>query len=519
MIKMIIVDDEYIILDSLKTLVDWASIDVEIVGTADNGAAAMELTLKQKPDIILSDISMPFFSGLEMLETLRRYNLSVEVIFISAYSKFEYARDAIRHGVFDYILKPINEELLLQTVSRCTAKIRAEKKQRRFEKENSLETIRWRDGLFLRCFFHSTAPSQEEWEKLRKIEPELETYPQAALVAVRHEPAPAAPFDTVAFPPWGRFFTLYAAADQTLFLLCMRPWAEERTMVRQWITAALSAMPACGSVAVSNPGTLSSCFERAYAEVSFTLMAAQITGKRPGSAGDKPLFFTDIRQAGIARFPGFDTILRSLDLNIRNGSSEDIPELIYAFFQGFLEKGIFYDLDLTELYCIELIDHVLREEEDYINPEGLNTIEIKKNITSCTSLEQVFTVTRDILKNFCLRIVESQAAGKTRFVRLTLKFIHEHYGEDISLHQAAKQLYISPNYLSRIFSAEMGESFSRHLLNYRIEQGKKLLRETYDKVYEIADKVGYADVVHFSKVFKQVTGMPPNRYRNGKKQA
>jgi AraC-like DNA-binding protein len=297
----------------------------------------------------------------------------------------------------------------------------------------------------------------------------------------------------------------------------MQPWADERTASRQQIAAALSAAPDSDSTAVSNTGTLSSCFEWAYAEVSFALVAAQITGSRPGADGSKPLFFTDIMQAGTARFPGFDAVLLSIDRSIRNGKGEDMPELIYAFFQGFLEKGIFYDLDLTGLYCIELIDHVLREEEDYINPEGFNTIEIKKNITSCTSLEQVFAVTRDILKNFCLRIAESQAAGKTRFVRLTLKFIHEHYGEDIFLHQAAEQLYISPNYLSRIFSAEMGESFSRYLLNYRIEHGKKLLRETYDKVYEIAEKVGYTDVVHFSKVFKQVTGISPNQYRNGER--
>ena len=101
-----------------------------------------------------------------------------------------------------------------------------------------------------------------------------------------------------------------------------------------------------------------------------------------------------------------------------------------------------------------------------------------------------------------------------RLVRQTVRFIHEHYGESISLPDVAGKLYISPNYLSKIFSAEMKKTFSHYLLEYRIAMAKKLLRETYDKVYEIAERVGYTDVVHFSKVFKQLTGLSPNQYRN-----
>ena len=93
---------------------------------ADNGTATIDLATKQKPDIILSDISMPYISGLEMLETLRKNNINTEIIFITAYGKFEYAQEAIRYGAFDYILKPIDEKLLLSTVSRCAAKIRSE---------------------------------------------------------------------------------------------------------------------------------------------------------------------------------------------------------------------------------------------------------------------------------------------------------------------------------------------------------------------------------------------------------
>jgi two-component system response regulator YesN len=510
---MIIVDDEYIILDSLKTLVDWASIGVEVVGTADNGAAAIDLTLKQKPDIVLSDISMPYFSGLEMLETLRRHNLSVEVIFISAYSKFEYAREAIRHGVFDYILKPIDEELLLQTVSRCAGKVRAGKDQKQLAEEMHTEAIKRRDELLLRSLLQGKAPSDQEWEEIRKPGPDITQYPLAALIGIRSE---ALPFDASTFPPEWLSFIL-PAADLTLVLICMPPAPEETETARWW--AGMTPPPGGDLItAFSARHTLSSCFDKAYAQVSFAMIAAGLARiNLPGAPG-KLVFFGDIWQAGIPRFPGFDNICLSIDRSIREGRKEDMPELLYTFFLGFLEKHVFYDLDLVRLYCIELIDHILREGDDCFSPkspaEGSWDKKIKKNISACTSIEQIFVVTRETLEQFCLQIIESQSPGKTRFVRQALRYIHEHYGESISLPHVAEQLYISPNYLSRIFSAEMGESFSRYLLNHRIEQAKKLLRETYDKVYEIAEKVGYSDVVHFSKLFKQLTDMTPNQYRN-----
>jgi len=124
LLKMIIVDDEVFILNSLETLVDWQSIGVEVVGTADNGMLAIELAAQRRADIVLSDISMPNLSGIEMLEIIRNKQMLVEVIFISAHSNFNYAREAIRHGAFEYLLKPIREDVLLESVERCAKKIR-----------------------------------------------------------------------------------------------------------------------------------------------------------------------------------------------------------------------------------------------------------------------------------------------------------------------------------------------------------------------------------------------------------
>jgi len=255
-VKLMIVDDERIILDSLETLVNWKEIGVEVVGTSDNGSAAIELAMKIRPDIILSDISMPSFSGLDMLRVLRTNKLKVEVIFITAYGRFDYAKEAIKHGAYDYLLKPVDEKLLLETVSRCVSRIQEERLQ-----------------------------------------------------------------------------------------------------------------------------------------------------------------------------PGF--------------------------------------IDDTEILSV------------YAGNESL--------------------------ENY---------SGAKRLVRAALDYIHHNYHNDIALSQVAEHLYITPPYLSKLFSAEMNESFSRYLLSYRIKIAKQLLKDTHLKVYEVAYRVGYTDIAHFSKLFKRVTGDTPMQYRN-----
>ncbi|MDR0386682.1 MAG: response regulator [Treponema sp.] len=537
MIKMIIVDDEYIILDSLKTLIDWNSIGVEVTGTADNGAAAIDLTLKQKPDIILSDISMPCFSGLEMLETLRRNDLDAEVIFITAYGKFEYAREAIRHGVFDYILKPVDEDLLLQSVSRCAAKIRAEKQRRRQAEQNACEAERRREEIFLRCLTGGKFPGEAEWAETGEAGAALRREPYCTLIGFLPEDAAGAFPDPGVFPPSWPLVTL--RAEERLVLCLVGSPFPLRQDWPSWAAVtqgqAGSPMPEpsgesgdpAGSfrdftVVVSESAEARSCFERAYAQVSFALIWAERRREKTGSAPGL-FFFAELKKL-CAGFPGFDRICASLARAVREGGTEKIPELLFRFFLGFLEKEIFYDIDMVELSCIEVAEHVRTAGGEYLYAAETSTAipehpggsipAFKKSIASGAGLRQVFAATVNALINFRESVIREETRSSRRLVRQSVRYIHEHYGEEITLPALAGRMLISPNYLSKIFSAEMGKPFSRYLQEYRIEEAKKLLRENFDKVYEVAARVGYADVVHFSKIFKQLTGMSPNRFRN-----
>ena len=504
MIRMIIVDDEHIILDSLKTLIDWKSIGVEVVGTADNGAAAIDLAIKLRPDIILSDISMPFFSGLEMLETIRRNNINTEVIFVTAYGKFEYAQEAVHHGAFDYILKPIDENLLLSTVSRCAVKIHAGQNKHGTDEQRHLNDV------ILECLLQGKVPDKTEWDLIALKGPDPEKYPDAVVIGLCHGKDYIPKLNPADFHSSWSSIPLRVAEDLTLILICSsynsRP---------EWSVHINRLIRSCPDmvVAISSTAGLKDCFEKAYAQISFSLIDANIHRSKG------QVFFTSLEKSGISSFRGFDSICSLLSCSIRDGSTEQTQELLYNFFMGFLEKEILYDVSLVELYCIELADHVYRENEDYINLADVNKeipfmLRIKKKIATCSGLYQIFSAFCEIFLDLSKSINKDQIHSSMRLVRQCIRIIHEHYGENISLPSTAEQLYISPNYLSRIFSAEMGKSFSRYLLEYRVNIAKKLLRENNDKVYEVAARVGYDNVIHFSKIFKQITGLSPNRYRN-----
>lgn len=124
MVRMVVIDDEYYIRTGIRDAIDWKSINVEIVGEAEDGEQGLELILAQKPDLVLTDIRMPFMDGLELIEKISDSQIGCGVIVLSGFDEFEYAQAALRHGVLDYLLKPIDKAKLKETVQKACQTIR-----------------------------------------------------------------------------------------------------------------------------------------------------------------------------------------------------------------------------------------------------------------------------------------------------------------------------------------------------------------------------------------------------------
>ena len=362
--KILIVDDEAIIRESLKRFINWRSINATVCGLAENGSVALDFILNDPPDIILCDISMPSLNGIELIEFLHHHKIPSEVIFISAYSNFEYARAALKYGAFDYILKPIEESLILDCVKKCIQKI--------------------------------------------------------------------------------------SVLSSELFL--------------------------CNVFAISD--------------------------------------FDKLRQKAVHL--DFDFDLEAMTEIVENGDLVALNGLINDMFLYFLKEGLIYDLDLLKIKCIEFIDYVLHDLEkhqlyDYLMTDPLTS---KKNINEQRDLNKIYDITKNLLSNLASCFIHLKEKSSSFLVRSALEYIHAHFGDDISLTVIAKHLYISPAYLSKIFKAERNQTFSNYVLDYRIKMAKDYLKDPRYKIYQIAEMCGFSDVAHFSKCFKQVTRLSPNKYRN-----
>ncbi|MEY8752340.1 response regulator transcription factor [Alkalicoccobacillus gibsonii] len=332
-VKMLIVDDEPVICQGLKETIDWQSIGVEVIGTAFNGKKALEVLNRDKVDLILTDISMPEMDGLQLAEHVVSNYPDIKMIIISGYDEFEYARKAIRIGVEDYLLKPVNVDELLNLVKKVATTILENQEISSYPKEAGGQLI-------------AALLKQDEKEIKSGI-----TY--TCSVLEKYSPQKALPL---------------------------------------------------------------------YQKLVLTLKQ-QLQDRLPNKSFDQ------------------------VELNLFE--NKELRSLKHDF------------------------------ETDVLN---------------------LFNQLKD-------------SEGVHWIIENIKRYIDKNYQQDLRASDVAEQHYISPNYFSMLFKQETGRSFSEYLNGLRINKASKLLLETSNKVFEIAEYVGYKEYKYFVQVFKKQVGVTPTEYR------
>jgi len=517
MIKMIIVDDERIIRESLNKFIDWKSIDVEVVGIADNGSTAIDLILNLQPDIVLSDIAMPQLNGIEMAALLRSHNIDAQIIFISAYSSFEYAKSAIQYGAFDYILKPIDEVHLLETVRLCVEKIKTARIQSKMlsrftqDQENKLQAL-------LHHIICSEEVTKDDWDLLSSDNISEDDYLNVVGAGIWYhngDPCTLSWFENLMnLMNFNYRLLCVRLSDNQQALICLDTSEISEKLEREfyiYLQKLKDENKQNGvdlTVTMSKAYPFKEAFHALYTEISLPLVYDGF------DAGQSIRCFNIIERQGHPL--SSDNITSIAKKLVKETEFDKVPEGIRAFFLQMVSNHIIYDLALLKLKCIELIDAVIQQLNDYRIKDFLNQDSLtgKKNINSQRSVDKVYEVTRNIILNLTSYLSELHSKSTNRIVMLALEFVHQNYNKDITLTQLAEQLYVSPNYLSKIFSNKVNQTFSHYLLEYRIEESKKFLLEPKYKIYEVAELTGFSDVAHFSKSFKQIVGVSPHQFKN-----
>ncbi len=539
MLKVFLVEDEVIIREGIKNKINWAELGLTFVGEASDGELAYPLIQNTKPDILITDIKMPFMDGLALGHLVKQEMPNIKIIILSGYSDFEYAKEAIGIGVSDYLLKPISSVNLTETLLRIKKIIEDDKDQKRFlyqyEKELHEHRLFERNQLF-RDLVSRKLRVSEILEKARMLRVELSA--QGYNIILFHFMEK----DTPEYVYSKDFIQLeekiqHMFSDGVEAILFNRDLDGWGLLLRiADMTAANDVSKRCAEqittilklekkiqyfLAVSNPvrrlQELPKCFEDASRTFAYRyLMDKNLT-----------VFYDENKSIPIIENENIS--LTTIDTSkfdrkivgnfLKSGSKEDVSQFIDGYFEStgnqYIRSFLFrqyvaIDVHLTAAIFLQQLG---LEKEKFIESCG-DMEELFKNLNS---LEDTRECLIKILTN-AIALRDLSASGKyIELLEKAKKYIKQNYShETLSLNQVSQVVSISPAHFSTVFSQEMGITFIEYVTNIRMEKAKELLRCSGMKSSEIGYAIGYKDPHYFSYLFKKLHGCTPKEFRMGK---
>ena len=547
MVKVYLVEDEIIIRQSIKNSIDWEKEGYEFVGDASDGELALPVILKEKPDILITDIRMPFMDGLELSRMVKAELPDIKIVILSGYDDFEYAKQAIKIGVAEYLLKPVSSAVLLEHLSEIAEKVRDEREDLALKKvyyqemQENEELIKMK---FLGELISGKLSLADAMEKGKRFHMNLSGpfYRIILFKFIQEDRAKAGQSEDLAraYAAVGNYVD--GLKDAFRFQRGVEGWAFLLTSVEEDMEAqterfieglkeviapfeALTWFGGIGSEAARLRELRYSFREadKAFAgrfvqEPNQIISVEQLNYEQLDNEFDANIF-GEINQ--------FDQIITRF---LSSGSLEEVESFVGALFTEISEdhfrslmirQYIIMNIYATVLtFCKKLRKDAGAEGESYGQWEGIRENEeiLKQAVTTAESVDDI----KDYIGTLLDHAIELRNTVSGRrysdIIQTAKKRIEQDYmSEDISLNSVAAEVCMSPSYFSSVFSKEMGKTFIEYLTEVRMEKAKQYLACSSMKTSEISYEVGYKDPHYFSYIFKKTQGCTPKEYRAARK--
>lgn len=525
MMKLLIADDEYLVTDSLKYIVERYVNDVEVVGTARSGREAIEKTMEHKPDIVFMDIHMPGIDGIEAIKQIKGAGLDVTFVIITAYEYFSYAREAINLGVHDYLLKPINRNKVVETLEGICREItsRREAVQREMQlKEKMNKVIPHLEGQFIysRLFDGNTVKDVEFYEEVFGMKIGY----GYVMMAVVEENEEGSKIESISDSlDRQRFYEIFCHEIKTMCSCLVGPPLLDK------VSAYIPVDEGEDTYKVRNDSVDMS--EKLTERINRSVSIRYRIGI--GRCYDIDNFSKSCKEAGIAStMKGLGYTVHYEDIMAMDSNPDMYPEsqekelvrrLIAVDAKGaedsfetiFLWLTMNYkgDMDKIKSRLIELFFQIKRSLPYYSENENSLARGFLNSILKMQDLRELKAVCSTQLEQVISDMREQRESEINSLGQKVRKYLAENYHRDIGMDDAAKETNLSYHYFSKFFKDSMGKSFVEYLTELRVEKSRELLRETNDSIKEICYKIGYSDPNYYCKIFKKVTGMTPTEFR------
>ncbi len=523
--KLLLVDDEEEVRRAIARKLDWAALGFELAGEATNGEEALELAESLQPDVVMTDIKMPFMDGLTLCRHLKRVLPGVRIAVFSGFDEFEYAKEAIRLEVEEYILKPIDADELSRVFSRIRASLDREIAERR-------------DVERLRVYYEESLPLMRNQVLVALLEGGLEPERAAQLMrdygvelapgrccvaVVRRERADGGEDDRLmgyslrqlvedmvggAFP-----FALVPMPDDIALLFTLDERQTERTVAAHLGRLFPAAKKLLGVRVSIGVGSLQSglrdvhiSYEEAKSALEYRVLVEHgkcvcIGDVEPGAgsgAWDDTPFIEDVLR------------------QIKVGGAEELAAAVSALSAHLRETPL--TLQRYHIFNLEMAGGLLRLVRAYrLDGEqgGMTAMVLEASSKAqAMNLDEMPRALLEVCETLRQRIRRERKDSARGLVETATAYLAGHFADpDLSADLLAGVLNVSPAYFSTLFKKETGLGFVAYLTKLRLEKALEYLNTTDDKTYLISERVGYLDPNYFSYVFKKQYGMSPSKYR------
>lgn len=538
MLKVFLVEDESVVREGLRDNIPWQQYGYEFVGEAGDGEMALPLIQKTKPDVLLTDIKMPFMDGLSLSRLVHQEFPDMKIIIMSGYDDFEYARGAILVGAEQYLLKPITRTALQKVLAELKTKVEAEREQKTYQEKFQSEAREYeqfsRTDFFVKVF-EGRMPVQEIYEEAAKLSMKINGPCYNLLMFNLKEKRTGENMGMesedfarkreellhyfVRYPEnlvfrWNvnTYGVLIKGSMEQMQELTAKS-LENVERICQTAQENLDWYVAAGEP-VERLSLLAECYSKVNHLFSYRFLMPHvhiftreiISRDMPGEEGGSRI--GDIDPARMDPELIRDFLLRGT----RDEISDFVGNYLLAVKEA-LQSGAFRNYLTLHIYfvtlsCVEAQggdrEELARLMGGDLVPEGQYDVEMIK--------EYFYGL---IEKAIELRDRESDHQSR-RILKKALSYIEENFSQEtISLNSVAGEVNVSANYFSAIFSQAMQVTFVEYVTGKRMEKAKRLLRQTQMHTGEVASEVGYKDPHYFSFVFKKTQGCTPREYRAG----
>lgn len=545
MLKIFLAEDEVVVRETIKRMIPWEELGFELVGEAADGEMALPLLIRQQPDLLITDIKMPFMDGLTLARLAKKEIPGLKVVILSGYDDFNYAKQAIGIGVEDYLLKPITKNALIERLSEIRSRYEHEKTQKeyyeKFQREmQAYEKNSSRD--FFEALVDGSMDMMEVYKRAEKLGLDIVAEAYKVLIFTMNcdedfsgQRDEYSSWEAESLELLENFFAGHSSAmlfrsnifSYGVLLKGQRETIEENTRAcvdeirkilsrqdgrREWFLAVGQSVERLSQIQKSYH-TASRAFSQRYLYDENILYYDEMeTMEHPGGQAETE----------------DNAYLQKVDVNALN------PAILQKFLSNGLQeetenfvKDYFYAIGQEPMESLVFRNYVILNVRfsviSFIKGLGCDTNEMESADTeevlaeSGKNMESAIAYAKKMISQ-AIEIRDQNSGNKNRSILKTaVDFIDSHYmEEDISLNTVANVANVSSNHFSALFSQNMGQTFIEYLTTLRMNKAKELLRCTGMRSSEIAGEIGYKDAHYFSYLFKKTQGMTPSDYRKAR---